>query len=284
MQMESFAHGKVIDRIAFLDDDRNNPVNATSDDLDLALRLADIADDITLTYFERRNFTSSRKVDFTEVTQADQETENVLAAEVGRERPQHGFYGEEFGEAGRSDSNLTWIIDPIDGTSNFTRCVPVWATLIALVDRTQGPILGVVSAPALARRWWASRSHGAYVNGRPIRVSEISDIGEAQISVTFNKGWDDLGLTPNLVALQQRCYRTRGFGDFWQHMLVAEGAIDIAIDAIGLAPYDNAAVQIVVEEAGGLHTDRRGNRDFTQNSAVSSNGCLHPAVIEALGS
>jgi len=255
-----------------------------SADLDLAIRLADIADEITLTYFERRNFTSSRKVDLTEVTQADQETENVLAAEIVRERPQHGFYGEEFGEAGPSDSNLTWIIDPIDGTSNFTRGVPVWATLIALVDRTQGPILGVVSAPALARRWWARRSHGAFANGRLIRVSDIAEISEAQISVTFNNGWDDLGLTPNLVALQQKCYRARGFGDFWQHMLVAEGAIDIAIDAIGLAPYDNAAVQIVVEEAGGRHTDRLGNRDFTRDSAVSSNGCLHRAVIEALGS
>ncbi|MFM8857107.1 MAG: inositol monophosphatase family protein [Actinomycetota bacterium] len=259
-------------------------MTATSADLELARRLADIADEITLTYFERRNFTSSRKVDLTEVTQADQETENVLASEIMRERPQHGFYGEEFGEAGPSDSNMTWIIDPIDGTSNFTRGVPVWATLIALVDRTQGPVLGVVSAPALARRWWASRSRGAFVNGRSIRVSETAEIDEAQISVTFNKGWDDLGLTPKLVELQQRCYRTRGFGDFWQHMLVAEGAIDIAIDAIGLAPYDNAAVQIVVEEAGGRHTDRLGNRDFTRNSAVSSNGTLHRAVIEVLGS
>jgi histidinol-phosphatase len=259
-------------------------VTATSEDLDLAIRLADIADEITLPYFERRNFTSSRKVDHSEVTQADQETENVLAAEIGRARPQHGFFGEEFGEAGSSGSNLTWIIDPIDGTSNFTRGVPVWATLIALVDRTQGPILGVVSAPALSRRWWALRSHGSFVNGRPIRVSDIAEIGRAQISITFNKGWDDLGLTPNLVDLQQRCYRARGFGDFWQHMLVAEGAIDIAIDAIGLAPYDNAAVQIVVEEAGGLHTDRLGQRDFTRNSAVSSNGSLHRTVIEALRS
>lgn len=259
-------------------------MTTTNPDLDLALRLADIADEITLTYFERRNFTLTRKVDFTEVTQADQETENTLAAEIAQARPEHGFYGEEFGEAGSQDSELTWIIDPIDGTSNFTRGVPVWATLIALVDRTHGPILGVVSAPALSRRWWASRSQGAFVNGRAIRVSDIAAIEEAQISVTFNSGWDDLGLTSNLVSLQQRCYRTRGFGDFWQHMLVAEGAIDIAIDAIGLAPYDNAAVQIVVEEAGGSHTDRFGKRDFTQNSAVSTNGRLHSEVVSALRS
>lgn len=253
-------------------------------DLELALRLADVADDLTSTYFERRNFTLSRKVDDSEVTQADHDAENALLDVISRERPHHGFYGEEFGEAGSSGSDLTWIVDPIDGTSNFTRGVPVWATLIALVARDRGPIVGVVSAPALHRRWWASSSSGAFVNGRRIHVSDTAALNEAQISVTFNQGWDDLALTPALVDLQRRSYRARGFGDFWQHMLVAEGAIDIAIDAIGLAPYDNAAVQIVVEEAGGRHTDRLGNRDFTQNSAISSNGRLHDVVIDSLRS
>lgn len=254
----------------------------TSDDLELALRLADIADEITLAFFERRNFTSSRKADFSEVTQADQESENAIAARIARVRPQHGFYGEEFGEAGPTDSDLTWIVDPIDGTSNFTRGVPVWATLIALVDRMRGPILGVVSAPAMHMRWWAAAGLGAYANGRKIQVSSVSELAEAQISLTFNRGWDDLGLTPALVDLQRQCYRGRGFGDFWQHMLVAEGAIDIAVDAIGLAPYDNAAVQAIVEEAGGRHTDRSGVRDFRQNSAISTNGMLHERVVAAL--
>ncbi len=254
-----------------------------SDELTFALQLADMADEITSTYYERRNFTSGLKADLTEVTQADQETENALQAAIARQRPHHGFYGEEFGEAGPQDSSVTWIIDPIDGTSNFTRGVPVWATLIALVDRERGPILGVVSAPALHRRWWSCAGSGAFVDGRRIHVSDTNTLTSAQISITFNSGWDDVGATSALVGLQRRCHRSRGFGDFWQHMLVAEGALDIAIDAIGLAPYDNAAVQAIVEEAGGRHTDRFGTRDFTQNSAISTNGRVHDEVIAALG-
>jgi histidinol-phosphatase len=259
-------------------------MNVDPNDLELALHLADVADEITSAYFDRRNFTSSRKADLTEVTQADQETENALQALIVEQRPHHGFYGEEYGEAGVVGSSLTWVVDPIDGTSNFTRGVPVWATLIALVDLTHGPILGVVSAPALHRRWWASRGTGAFINGRSITASETASLSEAQISITFNRGWDDLGSTEALMALQRQCYRSRGFGDFWQHMLVAEGAIDIAVDAIGLAPYDNAAIQAIVEEAGGRHTDRFGHRDYTQNSAISSNGKLHDRVIAAIGS
>ncbi len=253
-----------------------------SDDLLLALHIADVADEITSAYFERRNFSTSLKHDSSEVTQADHEAESAIRAVIARERPEHGFYGEESGEAGPSDSPLTWIVDPIDGTSNFTRGVPVWATLVALVDRDSGPIIGVVSAPALHRRWWARRGSGAFLDGRAIRVSDTADLAQAQISVTFNSGWDELGATEALVDLQRRCYRSRGFGDFWQHMLVAEGAIDIAVDAIGLAPYDNAAVQAIVEEAGGRHTDRLGRRDFTRNSAISSNGRLHDDVISSL--
>lgn len=251
-------------------------------DLSLALELADAADEVTLAYFERRNFTMSRKDDFSEVTQADRETENLLQASIAELRPQHAFYGEEFGDAGAPNSHLTWVVDPIDGTSNFTRGVPVWATLIALVDEHRGPILGVVSAPALHRRWWASVGSGAFADGRPIRSSTVDSLSASQISITFNRGWSDLGLTNTLVAIQDGCYRSRGYGDFWQHMLVAEGSLDIAIDAIGLAPYDNAAVQIVVEEAGGRHTDRFGRRDFTADSAISTNGLLHDRVISML--
>lgn len=257
-------------------------MNADPGDLEFALRLADVADEITNTFFDRRNFTMSRKDDFSEVTQADHETESVIQSMIASERASHAFYGEESGEGGNPDSSLTWVIDPIDGTSNFTRGVPVWATLIALVDRAHGPILGVVSAPSLHRRWWAARGAGAFVDGRSIGVSDTASLDRAQISVTFNNGWDDLGLTPALVEIQRSCYRARGFGDFWQHMLVAEGAIDIAIDAIGLAPYDNAAVQAIVEEAGGRHTDRLGVRDYSRNSAISTNGTLHDKVIAAL--
>ncbi len=253
-------------------------------ELDLALGLADKADAVSLPYFDRRNFTTSRKKDRTEVTQADQETESLLTDALLKERPSHGIFGEEHGAQGQQDSPWTWIIDPIDGTSNFARGIPVWATLISLVHRDRGPVLGVVSAPALSRRWWAAHNLGAFAGGRRIAVSDIADLAEAQVSITLNDQWDRLGLTSALIDLQRRAYRTRGFGDFWQHMLVAEGAIEIAIDAIGLAPYDNAAVQIIVEEAGGRHTDRLGLRDFRQNSAISTNGHLHDLVIEAISS
>jgi histidinol-phosphatase len=157
----------------------------------------------------------------------------------------------------------------------------VWATLIALTHGAE-VVVGVVSAPALGHRWWASRGAGAFVDGRPIHVSTIDSLDAAQVSVTFSSGWDDLGLTPRLVELQQAAWRARGFGDFWQHMLVAEGAVEIGIDAIGVQTYDLAAVQIVVEEAGGTFTDRTGRRGYDGGSAVSSNGLLHPEVLSRL--
>ena len=251
-------------------------------ELDLARLLADRADAVTLPPFTDKTFTTARKHDRTEVTEVDRNTESLLIESLASERPHHAVFGEEHGERGRPDSEWTWVLDPIDGTSNFTRGVPVWATLIALVHIDLGPVVGVVSAPALARRWWAARGLGAFADGRRIAVSDVTDLADAQMSLTFNDEWDRAGLTGALVDLQRRAYRTRGFGDFWQHMLVAEGAIDVAVDAIGLGAYDNAAVQIVVEEAGGRHTDRFGVRDFRQNSAISSNGLLHTSVIEAL--
>ena len=174
------------------------------------------------------------------------------------------------------------MIDPIDGTSNFVRGIPIWATLIALTHVQHGAVVGVVSAPALQRRWWAAKGLGAFADGRACRVSTVDQLDAAQVCVTFSKGWDEAGLTDKLVALQQQAYRARGFGDFWQHMLVAEGAIDLAIDAIGLAPYDLAAVMVVVEEAGGTFTDRHGERTYVNDSAISSNGLLHHH-IDSLG-
>lgn len=252
-------------------------------ELDLARRLADLADEVTLAPFRARDFTTERKQDRTEVTEIDRETERLLTSTLLAERPDHGIYGEEHGEQGRPNSEWTWVLDPIDGTSNFTRGVPVWATLVSLVHVDAGPVVGVVSAPSLARRWWAARGLGAFADGHRISVSTIDDLASAQVSITFSDGWERAGLTSALVDLQRRAYRTRGFGDFWQHMLVAEGAVDIAVDAIGLAPYDNAAVQAVVEAAGGSHTDRFGRRDYTSNSAISSNGRLHSVVVGILG-
>jgi histidinol-phosphatase len=227
-------------------------------ELAFARSLADVADAITLPFYEKREFVVDRKPDRSEVTIADRNTEAF---------PQHCFFGEETGVSGPTDTPWKWIVDPVDGTSNFVRGVPVWATLIALTHADAGPVVGVVSAPSMNRRWWAAKGHGAFVNGQPIRVSTIDSLHDAQVCVTFSAGWDELGLTGHLVKLQQASYRARGFGDFWQHMLVAEGAIEIA------------APQIVVEEAGGTWTDRLGARTYEQNSAVSSNGLLHGDVI-----
>src|SRR5258706_642054 len=245
------------------------------DDLALALELAEAADRITLPFFERRSFDLEWKANHTEVTEADRQTESAISAMVATERPDDGLFGEEHGLVGNSSSDWRWVIDPIDGTSNFVRGIPVWATLIALTHAQFGPVVGVVSAPALQRRWWAARGSGAFADGRRCRVSGVAALDEAQVCVTYSSGWDEAGLTNKLVRLQQQAYRARGFGDFWQHMLVAEGAIDLAIDAIGLAPYDLAAVMVVVEEAGGTFTDRHGERTYLNDSAVSSNGLLH---------
>jgi histidinol-phosphatase len=251
-------------------------------DLALALELADIADEITLPFYEERSFNLTWKTNRTEVTEADRQAESAISAEVAARRPEDGLFGEEHGVVGNVDSPWRWVIDPIDGTSNFVRGIPVWATLIALTHAQHGAVVGVVSAPALHRRWWAATGLGAFADGRVCRVSTVARLEEAQVCVTFSKGWDEAGLTDKLVELQQSAYRARGFGDFWQHMLVAEGAIDLAIDAIGLAPYDLAAVMVVVEEAGGTFTDRHGAPTYLNDSAISSNGLLHHH-IEPLG-
>lgn len=268
----------------------------TDADLDLELRfaleLADRADAQTLHRYEARAFTVDRKADRSEVTEADRGAETAISDHLVSHRPGHGLYGEEHGKAGNRTSPWQWIVDPVDGTSNFVRGIPVWATLIALTYDGE-VVVGVVSAPALGRRWWAALGRGARWGPAgprptttapipPMRVSTIDDLADAQVCVTFSAGWDEVGLTSELVALQQSSYRARGFGDFWQHMLVAEGAVDVAIDAIGLQPYDLAAVQIIVEEAGGTFTDRTGRRTYEADSAISSNGVLHDAVITRL--
>ena len=182
---------------------------------------------------------------------------------------------------GAADSPWRWVIGTIEGTSNFVRGIPVWATLIALTHEDHGPVVGVVSAPALGRRWWAAYGFGAFADGSACRVSTVSQLDEAQVSVTFSRGWDEAGLTHALVSLAQGAYRARGFGDFWQHMLVAEGAIDLAIDAI-VSLWDIAALVPIVEEAGGRWSTTDGRRDVNGNSFVCTNGLLHDTVIAAL--
>ena len=251
------------------------------DELVLAMRLADAADAVSLPGYRSRNFSIERKADNSEVTEIDRATERAISDILSSERPTHGIYGEEHGMSGSVDADFQWVIDPIDGTTNFIRGVPVWGSLIALVHN-EVPVLGMVSAPALGYRWWATSGSGAFCNGAPIRVSTVPTIGEAHVSITPNTGWSAVGRMSSLERLQVDALRTRGFGDFWQHMLVAQGSIDLAIDAIGLQPYDIAALYPIVQEAGGRITDRHGKSNWRARSLVSSNGELHDQVIQRL--
>ncbi len=249
--------------------------------LQVALHASDAADAISLSGFTSRSFGVTRKADNSEVTDIDRATEQAIVASLNSARPDYGIYGEEFGTSGPANAEATWVIDPIDGTTNFVRGVPVWATLIALV-RNGVPELGVVSAPAMGFRWWATTGGGAFFNGTRIYASSTAEVSEAHVSTTPNAGWQAVGGIPKLVQLQTDALRARGFGDFWQHMLVAQGAIDVAVDVIGLQPYDNAAIYPIVQEAGGTITDRFGNADWQADSSVSSNGVLHAEVIARL--
>jgi histidinol-phosphatase len=250
-------------------------------DLALALDLADEAAVITMHFFRGATLSVKTKVDNTPVTEADLAVEKLLRERLAKSRPDDTIVGEEFGVSGSSARR--WIIDPIDATKNFMRGIPVFATLIAL----EGEV-GVVSAPALGMRWWASRGEGAFCrdavassSARPIHVSGIASIEAAQLSyddlITFEKH----GLREQFLSLDRRCGRSRGFGDFWSHMLVAEGACDIAIEP-EVALWDVAPIQVIVEEAGGRFTDLAGDARPDGGSAVSTNGLLHDVVLEVL--
>jgi histidinol-phosphatase len=254
---------------------------ALSADLELALELADAADAITLPAFRSRTVAVDLKRDGTEVTAVDRAAETAITERLAAARPDHGVLGEEHGTVA-PDSPWRWLVDPIDGTSGFVRGIPVWATLLALTHVEHGVVVGVVSAPALGARWWAARGSGTFAGERRCRVSTVERLADAQVSVTFSSGWDELGLTPALAGLAQDARRARGFGDFWQHALVAEGALDVAIDAVGVAPYDIAAVRLLVEEAGGRFTDREGVTTHDHDTAISTNGLLHDEVLRRL--
>ena len=222
--------------------------------LDFALELADAADAISLPRFGASDLRVERKPDLTPVTDADRAIEQALRELVAAQRPGEDVFGEEFGGP---EDGVRWIVDPIDGTKSFVRGIPVWATLIALA-RDEELVLGVVSAPALGRRWWAARDEGAFCNGTPIRVSGVSQLADAAVSAA---------LASDLAAVENVAWHARGLGDFWQHVLVAEGALDAAID-YPLKLWDYAALVPLVEEAGG----RTG---FTASGQfVTSNGVL----------
>lgn len=245
-------------------------------DLRLALEMADAADEITMKHFRMASLEVRIKADQTPVSIADEAVERMIRDRLGRDRPGDGIVGEEFGATG--DTSRRWIVDPIDATKNYIRGIPVFGTLIALEENGQ-VVVGVVSAPALGRRWSASRGSGAFCNGMAIRASDRSDLAEAAVAYDNVTDFDEFATTHKFITLLRRCGRGRGFGDFWAHMLVAEGAMDIAVEP-RVAPWDMAAVQVIVEEAGGVFSDLKGNRRYDGGSGLSATPGLHPQVLD----
>ncbi|CAB4342461.1 MAG: histidinol-phosphatase [Actinobacteria bacterium] len=252
-------------------------------DLEFALELARHAQSITTAKFRTLDLAVETKPDRTPVSEADKACEVLLREHIGRERPNDGIIGEEF-PATNPSAERQWMLDPIDSTRNYIRGVPVWGTLIALLDNGE-PIVGVVDAPALGRRWWAARGEGAFtqdVDGtvRQLRVSRISSLADASFSFSDHLGWDAFGNGGGLQAIQHSVERVRGYGDFWSHMMVAEGVVDIAAEP-ELSPYDQAALIPVIIEAGGMVTAFDGSNPLTGGNSLTTNGLLH-AQVQAL--
>jgi len=259
-----------------------------TDDLRLAHVLADSADNQTMDRFGAVDLQVSTKPDMSYVTESDQAAEDAIRRTLRSSRPRDAVLGEESGEVpGTSDTRKRrWIVDPIDGTANFVRGVPVWATLIALED--DGEIVaGCVSAPALGRRWWAAKGAGAYtgkslLNSRQIRVSQVSRLDDASLSYASLGGWEEIGKAQAFSALLRRCWRTRAFGDFWSYMLLAEGAVDIAAEP-ELKLWDMAALDIIVRESGGRFTSLAGEPGPWGDNALATNGPLHDDAMAYVG-
>jgi histidinol-phosphatase len=243
-------------------------------DLRFAHSLADAADAITLARFRALDLQVERKPDLTPVSEADRAAEEAVRALVAERRGGEGVCGEEGGDGGGGGGSR-WIVDPIDGTRNYVRGGPVWATLLAL-ERDGVVEVGLVSAPALGRRWWAARGEGAWAQGTPCRVSEVARLEDAVVSTT-----SEPDMPPQWSAVARRAWTARGFGDFWQHCLVAEGSVDVAADET-LELWDFAAVRLVVEEAGGRCTTFSGASPAAGSSFVATNGALHDEVVALL--
>ena len=262
---------------------------AVTDDLAFALRLADAADALTLERFGALDLRVETKPDLTPVSDADRAAEDLIRNLIAAERPADAVIGEEFGASGTAARS--WIVDPIDGTKNYVRGVPVWATLIALANEvpaadTRAITLGVVSAPALGRRWWASRGTGAWLTTGaapvPIHVSGVSDLSDASLSFSEwnDPAWEIGNRRDSFDRLLRSVWRSRAYGDFWSHMMVAEGSADAALEP-ELNAWDMAALVPIIEEAGGTITALDGSSPMVGGNAVSSNGLLHSAVLGA---
>ncbi|GBE65507.1 histidinol-phosphatase [Mycobacterium sp. MFM001] len=254
------------------------------DDLAVALALADRADAVTLARFGALDLQVDTKPDLTPVTDADRAVETELREALARERPDDSIVGEEFGGS-TAFSGRQWVVDPIDGTKNFVRGVPVWASLIALLDDGV-PRVGVVSAPALQRRWWAAAGEGAFTTvgnypPRRLSVSSVAELSAASLSFSSLSGWAQLGLRDRFVELTDDVWRVRAYGDFWSYCLVAEGAVDVAAEP-EVSVWDLAALDILVREAGGTFTSLDGAPGPHGGTAVATNGLLHEQVLARL--
>ncbi|MBA2444285.1 MAG: histidinol phosphatase [Nocardioidaceae bacterium] len=255
-----------------------------NDDLRLAHVLADDADSLSMSRFKALDLQVATKPDLTPVSDADEAVEVSLRRGLSRARPRDAVLGEETGSTGWGPRR--WIIDPIDGTKNFVRGVPVWATLIAVMVEDQ-VVAGVVSAPALSRRWWASLGGGAWTgkslfSASACRVSDVSTIEDASLSYSSLDSWDAVGRQDAFMKLLRRCWRSRAYGDFWSYMLVAEGAVDLATEP-ELALYDMAALAVIVTEAGGTFTSLAGDPGPLGGNALASNGRLHEQALAYVG-
>jgi histidinol-phosphatase len=263
-------------------------VPAAPDDLDLALALADVADRITLARFRADDLVVESKPDLTPVSEADKAVERAIRERLADARPRDAVMGEEYGTvSGSADSARRWVIDPIDGTKSYVRGIPLWATLLALQDEGEVSV-AVATAPAMSRRWWALRDHGAFMRDglgagpRPLRVSAIRELGDAHLSYADIEDWQHIGRIDAALALAGSCWRSRSLGDFWAYMLVAEGAIEIALDPVA-SLWDLAAPQLIVEEAGGRFSDLGGARTADGGDAIATNGPLHEPAIALIG-
>jgi histidinol-phosphatase len=251
-------------------------------DLDFALRLADLADELTMAHYLRDGLRIETKPDLTPVTEADQAVERAIRDALATTYPEDGIIGEEFDS--HDDANKrVWVIDPIDATKNYVRGVPVWATLIGLLENGK-PTLGVVSAPAMGRRWWASAGAGAFTQDssgdvRQISVSGVSTLGDASLSFSDAIGWD--AYPDALTDLQTSTWRARAYGDFLSHVFVAEGAVDIAIEP-ELNVWDMVAFAAIVQEAGGTVTGLNGDNFITAGNALSTNGLVHAPALDLI--
>jgi histidinol-phosphatase len=255
-----------------------------TDDLRLALRLADAADAVTMARFDAADLDVQVKADASHVTEADLATERVLRELLSTERAGDGILGEEYGTSG--DAARQWIIDPIDGTANYLKGIPMWTTLIALaVDGV--PRVGVASQPALGRRWWAASGQGAWTNTadggtRRLGVSGVDAVADASVSFQSLAQWDEVGRAADLLRLSRAVWRDRGYGDTWPYMLLAEGRLELVAE-FGVKEYDIAALVPIIHEAGGRFTDIDGADSLSSRSSLATNGRLHDDFLSLLG-